>query len=49
MDGLEFIKSLKPCTFRYDGGLDDGRTHHGFIAQDVNDVASQAKYAFREK
>ena len=31
--GLEFVKALRPVSFRYKGG--DGRTDMGFVAQDV--------------
>lgn len=45
--GLEFIKNLKPCIWMYNPGpLSDGKKHVGLIAQDVNDIVDQKKYAF---
>jgi hypothetical protein len=46
MFGLDFIRKLKPCKWRYVGTLDDGVEHFGFIAQDVNDIAPEDKYGF---
>lgn len=34
---LEFIRSLRPVSFKYNDG-DSGRDHHGFIAQDVKEA-----------
>jgi len=33
----EFIRNLKPVTFKYNDG-ESGRDHHGFIAQDVKEA-----------
>ena len=45
--GLEFIKKLKPCTWRYRSGpLSDGKEHVGLVAQDVNEIVDKRKYAF---
>ena len=44
--GLDFIRKLKPCSWRYTGSLDDGATHFGFIAQAVESLASHDQYAF---
>jgi len=45
--GLEFIKKLKPCTWKYkSGSLSDGKEHVGLVAQDVNEVVDQNKYGF---
>ena len=44
--GLEFIKKLKPCKWRYKKPLDDGVEHFGFIAQEVDALAPKEKYAF---
>jgi len=46
MFGLDFIRKLKPCKWRYKGSLDDGVEHFGFIAQEVNSVAPKEKYGF---
>ncbi len=46
MFGLDFIRSLKPCKWRYTGSLDDGVEHFGFIAQDVNEIANFQQYGF---
>jgi hypothetical protein len=46
MFGLDFIRALKPCKWRYTGDLDDGREHFGFIAQEVEAIASHDRYAF---
>jgi len=53
--GLEFIKKLKPCTWKYKPGplakllnttsISD-KEHVGLVAQDVNEVVDQNKYAF---
>jgi hypothetical protein len=48
MFGLDFIKKLKPCKWRYKDHLDDGLEHFGFIAQEVNALASHKDYAFVE-
>lgn len=34
---IEFIKSLKPVSYKYNNG-DSDRDHHGFIAQDVKEA-----------
>lgn len=44
--GLDFIRKLKPCSWRYTGDLDDGVVHFGFIAQEVEYLASHNQYAF---
>ncbi|KKK55334.1 hypothetical protein LCGC14_3075600 [marine sediment metagenome] len=46
MFGLDFIRKLKPCKWRYKPPLDDGVEHFGFIAQDVDEIAPKEKYAF---
>lgn len=43
--GLDFIRSLKPCSWRYTGDLDDGVIHFGFIAQEVETLAPHDRYA----
>lgn len=44
MFGLDFIRSLKPCKWRYTGDLDDGVEHFGFIAQEVDELTPHEKY-----
>ena len=44
--GLDFIRKLRPCSWRYTGDLDDGVVHFGFIAQEVEHLASHSDYAF---
>lgn len=44
--GLEFIRELRPCRWRYVAALDDGREHFGFVAQDVDEIAPKAEYGF---
>lgn len=46
MFGLDFIRKLKPCKWRYKSPLDDGVEHFGFIAQEVDSVAPKEAYAF---
>lgn len=47
MFGLDFIRKLKPCTWKFKPGpLSDGKEHVGLVAQDVNEVVDQNKYAF---
>jgi hypothetical protein len=46
MFGLDFIRKLRPCKWRYKGGMDDGVEHFGFVAQDVALVAPEGKYGF---
>ena len=46
MFGLEFIRNLKPCKWRYKPPMDDGVEHFGFIAQEVDKLAPKEKYAF---
>lgn len=46
MFGLDFIRELKPCKWRYTGDLDDGVEHFGFIAQEVEKLASHEDFAF---
>ena len=42
--GLEFIRQLKPCKWRYTGLLDDGVEHFGFIAQEVDLLVPKEEY-----
>jgi hypothetical protein len=45
--GLEFIRKLKPCYWKYKHPpLNDGKTHFGVVAQDVNAIASRQDFAF---
>ena len=44
--GLDFIKKLKPAKWRYQAPLNDGRDHFGFIAQDVDQIASKEDFNF---
>lgn len=46
MFGLDFIRKLKPCKWRYKGSLDDGVEHFGFIAQEVHSIAPKEQYGF---
>jgi len=46
MFGLEFIKQLKPCKWRYLPPLDDGVEHFGFIAQEVDEIAPHDEFGF---
>ena len=46
MFGLDFIRKLKPCKWRYIGPLDDGREHFGFLAQEVDSIAPHGQYGF---
>lgn len=46
MFGLDFIRKLKPCKWRYTDKLDDGVEHFGFVAQDVNELADHREYGF---
>ncbi len=46
MFGLDFIKKLRPCKWRYKDHLDDGLEHFGFIAQEVDAIASHKIFAF---
>jgi len=46
MFGLDFIRKLRPCKWRYIEPLDDGVEHFGFIAQEVDGIASKDEYAF---
>jgi len=45
MLGLDFIRRLKPCRWDYNGNLDDGVKHLGFLAQDIEAMADMAEYA----
>jgi hypothetical protein len=49
MFGLDFIRNLKPCQWRYTGDLDDGVIHFGFIAQEVDPLAPSDQYAMVQK
>ena len=44
--GLDFIRRLKPAKWRYQAPLNDGRDHFGFIAQDVDKIASKEDFNF---
>ena len=44
MFGLDFIKKLNPCKWRYLSPLDDGVEHFGFIAQEVDELVPHDKY-----
>jgi hypothetical protein len=44
MFGLNWVLKLKPCTFKYDAPLNDGKTHLGFIAQEIEEIAPQEEY-----
>ncbi len=44
MFGLDFIKKLNPCKWRYLPPLDDGGEHFGFIAQEVEELTPHHKY-----
>jgi len=44
MFGLDFIRKLKPCKWRYKKPLDDGVEHFGFIAQEVNELAPKEEF-----
>ena len=44
MFGLDLIKQLKPCKWRYIGQLDDGVEHFGFIAQEVCELLPSTQY-----
>jgi hypothetical protein len=46
MFGLDFVRKLKPCKWRYLSPLDDGVEHFGFIAQEVDKLASHEEYGF---
>lgn len=46
MFGLDFVRKLKPCKWRYLPPLDDGVEHFGFIAQEVDELASHKEYGF---
>lgn len=47
MFGLDFIKKLKPCIWKFKPGpLADGRNHIGFIAQDINKIVDYDEYSF---
>jgi len=46
MFGLEFVKKLKPCKWRYKEPLDDGVEHFGLIAQEVDRIAPKEQYGF---
>ena len=44
--GLEFVKKLKPCKWKYKAPLNDGKDHFGFIAQEVVELAPKDEYGF---
>lgn len=53
--GLETIKKLKPCIFKYkqldeNGVINDGNLKHlGFIAQDLNEIFPEGEFAVVKK
>jgi len=47
MFGLDFIKKLKPCMWKFKPGpLADGKDHFGLIAQDINEIVDRENYGF---
>jgi len=44
--GLDFILKLKPCSWSWKAPMNDGKTHFGFIAQDVLELAPRSDYGF---
>ncbi len=44
--GLEFIKKLKPCKWKYKAPLNDGKEHLGFIAQEIDEIVDRNNYGF---
>ena len=44
--GLDFIKKLKPVKWNWPAPNNDGKEHFGFIAQDVDKIASRKDYGF---
>jgi len=44
--GLDFVRKLKPCLYKYNAPFDDGRLHAGFIAQEIADIVGAEKYGF---
>lgn len=44
--GIAFVRKLQPCKWRYEPPLDDGVEHFGFVAQEVDEIASHKKYGF---
>lgn len=44
--GLDFIRKLRPCKWRYKEPIDDGQEHFGFIAQEVDRLAPKEVYGF---
>ena len=47
MFGLEFIRKLKTCIWKFNPGVtNDDKIHIGFIAQDVNEIVDFDEYSF---
>lgn len=44
MFGLDLIRKLKPCKWRYTPPFDDGAEHFGFIAQEVDQLLPHDQY-----
>lgn len=44
MFGLDLIRKLKPCKWRYNQPFDDGAEHFGFIAQEVDEHLPHEQY-----
>ena len=44
--GLDFIRKLKPAKWNWPAPHNDGKEHFGFIAQDVDKIASRSDYGF---
>jgi hypothetical protein len=44
--GLDFVLKLKPCSWNWKAPMNDGKTHFGFIAQEVDELASIGDYGF---
>lgn len=44
MDAMEAVKKMKPCMFKYEGEMDDGKNHFGFIAQDLLEIFNEEEY-----
>lgn len=45
MLGLDLIRKLKPCKWKYNYHLADDKTYMGFIAQEVNELLNNKEYA----
>lgn len=44
MFGLNLIRKLKPCKWRYHAPFDDGVEHFGFIAQELDKLLPKEEY-----